>query len=332
MKFVYQRSSLLAQLQASYAQPMNVADMLTDPQMPQPLVDWLARLSLLHGVPFNYLVPDESMLPPESIRFFYLDTNWLAALADGAMSIGRTLSNAPAAPDLQLHSALLPTINEQVGASGGQTRAKAFGMRLAAEKVAENQDQVITGFLMRSSLVRDYPSMGVNVYPYGATPNDAQPRMLSILRLEQLGPDSDTLICLISGDAYRVDIHEAPQALHYGIDSFDSDCAVEGAAVRAIKHLYAFGNQSSTKDGVTTNTVIMSQTVSAVDISACFRPASPRVLSMDELAKNILATNLLTPPPPATTAPASIDSAEMGFEMTQGVGMVSFYKSTQNTL
>ena len=43
MKFVYQRSSLLAQLQASYAQPMNVADMLTDPQMPQPLVDWLAQ-------------------------------------------------------------------------------------------------------------------------------------------------------------------------------------------------------------------------------------------------------------------------------------------------
>ncbi len=31
---------------------------------------WFAELSILKGVPFNYLVPDESMLPIESIRFF----------------------------------------------------------------------------------------------------------------------------------------------------------------------------------------------------------------------------------------------------------------------
>ena len=56
--------------------------------MPQTLVDWLTRLGLLEGVPFNYLVPDEAMLPPESLRFFYLDPNWTSALLDGAMSIG----------------------------------------------------------------------------------------------------------------------------------------------------------------------------------------------------------------------------------------------------
>ena len=48
----------------------------------------LAELRLLHGVPFTYLVPDATLLPPESIRFFYLDRNWTDALVDGVLSIG----------------------------------------------------------------------------------------------------------------------------------------------------------------------------------------------------------------------------------------------------
>jgi len=50
--------------------------------------DWLARLLLLYGVPFNYLVPDLHMLPAESLRFFKVDFNWVEALVDGAYSLG----------------------------------------------------------------------------------------------------------------------------------------------------------------------------------------------------------------------------------------------------
>lgn len=330
MRSVYQRSSLLAQLQATYARPESVAGLLAGQQMSTPLVDWLARLSLLQGVPFNYLVPDEAMLPPESIRFFYIDSNWIAALTDGAMSIGRTLTSEQDSPDMQMQRAVLPGINEQVNAAMGKARASEFGTQLTPERLAADQGRIISGFVMRSSLVRDYASLGVNVYPVGATPSDPDPAMLTILRLEQLGPASDTLLCLIAGDAYRVDIHEAPQVLHYGIDCFNDGCTVNGAPATAVKHLYTFGNNTSTKDGVKTNAVTMSQTVSAADISACFRKASPRVLAMDQLARQILETNLLTPPPAGTSAPTSIDSAEMGFEMTQGVGMVSFYKTSRN--
>lgn len=60
----------------------------TDP--PDSVVTWLAKLRLLYGVPFFYLVPDARMLPPESIRFFQVDENWLDALLDGAFSIGRS--------------------------------------------------------------------------------------------------------------------------------------------------------------------------------------------------------------------------------------------------
>ncbi|MEV6861927.1 hypothetical protein AB0M44_13120 [Streptosporangium subroseum] len=41
------------------------------------------------GVPYRYLVPDERLLPVETIRFLQLDPQWIAHLLDGATSIGR---------------------------------------------------------------------------------------------------------------------------------------------------------------------------------------------------------------------------------------------------
>ena len=51
-----------------------------DHVVPGELRKFLARLRLLHGVPFSYLVPDANLLPPESIRFFYIDRAWTDAL------------------------------------------------------------------------------------------------------------------------------------------------------------------------------------------------------------------------------------------------------------
>lgn len=58
------------------------------PEFPSVLSDWLTRLNLLEEIPFNYLVPDERMLPPESLRFFSLDNDWLQFLLSGAFSVG----------------------------------------------------------------------------------------------------------------------------------------------------------------------------------------------------------------------------------------------------
>jgi hypothetical protein len=56
----------------------------------KPLPDYvnfqLARLRLLHDLPFRYLVPDARLLPDESARFFTLDEAWLAKLVTGALS------------------------------------------------------------------------------------------------------------------------------------------------------------------------------------------------------------------------------------------------------
>lgn len=53
-----------------------------------PVSTWLNELATLQRLPFEHLVPDERMLPPESIRFFYVDPAWIRAAVDGALSIG----------------------------------------------------------------------------------------------------------------------------------------------------------------------------------------------------------------------------------------------------
>ena len=53
----------------------------------EPIEEWLGRLRLLRGVPFAYLVAHPGLLPVESARFFRVDSNWLGALVDGALSV-----------------------------------------------------------------------------------------------------------------------------------------------------------------------------------------------------------------------------------------------------
>ena len=294
-------------LTAGAAQPSpHLAAALAAVPLPQPLQDWLARLHLLKGVPFAYLVPDEAMLPPESIRFFTLDEGWMACLLDGAMSIGRTLGRNPDQPMRAL----------EVGATGHAAplarhatpglRARATGLPAAPAPAPQGP---ITGFLLRSRLVSGTPGMGVNVYPKGHTPadHDRDPKvdiqLLDILRYEPLGAASDVLICLVSGEAWQVDIHQPPEQLHYGMDTVSQ--APDGS-VTATKNLHRF-----TRSG---NQVTLSPDVTPVAIGPAFRNNGQRVLSLSALSALLATAN----------GTAALDAAEMGFAMTEGVGMVSF--------
>ncbi|RXS84614.1 hypothetical protein EST92_10585 [Streptomyces sp. TM32] len=49
---------------------------------------WLDRLRRLEMLGLEHLVPDDRALPPESIRFAYVDPCWIRAAVDGALSIG----------------------------------------------------------------------------------------------------------------------------------------------------------------------------------------------------------------------------------------------------
>ena len=87
--------------------------------VPPDIVRYLARLRLLEGVPFNYLVPDATMLPLETIRFFYVDRNWLDALVDGALSVG-TVNSADREQLTRLH----PVVRTEVDRAERMVRMK----------------------------------------------------------------------------------------------------------------------------------------------------------------------------------------------------------------
>src|SRR5882724_11094922 len=79
----------LDELKAFFADPNNqqqIQRMFS--ALPEQMQSWLTDLCLLYGVPFHNLVIDDRMLPPESIRFFYIDRNWIEALVDGVFSVG----------------------------------------------------------------------------------------------------------------------------------------------------------------------------------------------------------------------------------------------------
>ena len=205
---------------------------LGDVTVPDDIAAWLGRLLTLTGVPFGYLVRDEGMLPPESIRFFRLDER---------LDRGRC-STAP--------SAWAATLPRGRSASANLDRA-LFGLVAASARAAApaaasspawprltSADAAWTGFLLRSRVVAAYPGLGVNVYPEGHTPDDAGPVLLPVRRLDRLGPDGDTLFCLVEGDAYRVDVHEAPGAAALRHRRLQSPR--RRAAPTAVKELHKF--------------------------------------------------------------------------------------------
>lgn len=274
-------------------------------ECPPELSHWLGKLKLLYGVPLNYLIADEQMLPPESIRFFHIDPNWTSALIDGAFSIGRSPTARQYSRSFLMDKASTPMITSDLERKATAIRAQFLGIRSKVFEVTQ-----LSGFLLRSAIVKDCPGIGVHAYPAGGVPNGDNPGTpLSIVRMETVHPDSDTLICIIEGDACRIDIHEAPEALHYGIDSY-SDQTSSGR-----KTIYPF--RKDNEKGENTVTMEMEKPIKCtLNANEVFRAGNGlRIINMSRLAEIIGKEASPT---------GRIDASEMGFEMTEGVGMVSF--------
>ena len=72
-----------------------ITDLMAHLELPGPegeVLQWLTRRRALKNIPFQYLVPTEDALPPETIRFFHIDRNWIDALIDGCLSVALTTS------------------------------------------------------------------------------------------------------------------------------------------------------------------------------------------------------------------------------------------------
>ena len=192
--------------------------LVTDDKVAAEIYEWLASLKLLHGVPFHYIVPDQDMLPQESIRFFNLDINWVNSLVDGAYSIGRNevsdegIGNPTNTVDLAFYD----KVHELANKKARSKRSDHFGKE--TETTGETLE-VVTGFLLRSEVVSGWKGLQVNAfdsthYPGNGVNNQVQ--TLPVLRLEHLS--EEVLFGIFEGDVYRLDIHEPSEGLHFGFD------------------------------------------------------------------------------------------------------------------
>lgn len=147
----------------------------------------LNNLKCLKGLPFGYLVPDATMIPPESLRIFTLSQPWLASLMDGATSLAR-ISEAQLASDAEWQIEL--------------------GLGLPGKA---------TGILLRSAVVNAFPTLEIEGYSVAANGTDPMPEsaMLPILRKEILS--QDVIFILFLGNLVTLDIHPHSETLHYGV-------------------------------------------------------------------------------------------------------------------
>lgn len=172
--------------------------------LPAEIAGWLGRTLLLYGVPFHYLVPDERMLPPESIRFFYLDPAWLKCLLEGALSVGRT-STTEEELDQRLSNSFLD-----------QAPAEAAALRRAARDPEGAKTIILrwplSGFLLRSQVVEGWQGLEMTASGVDGDGNPLDP--LVPLRIDRLGPD--VMLAIFNGKLTRLRVKQPPEGMHFG--------------------------------------------------------------------------------------------------------------------
>lgn len=275
------------------------------PDIPVQIKDWLGRLKMLYGVPFNYLVPDERMLPKESIRFFYVDSVWLDYLAEGALSIGRSTSS-----DLAHDQVFGRFIHRHANIAARQLRKKMVlrttrvgaGSTPAPGEIITPTEKV-TGFLLRSDVVKGWPGLEIQAY------KDSPPKtpLGEPLRLEHLS--ENVLLCFFEGVIKELHIHEHAQDLHFGVDPSAKPPITYS---KSLRYLDKTGGHEPGEQ-------IDASIAPPIDIESRFRDKDTRVLRIDDLARAIQAELKNK-----VAYTGNFTAAEFALELVEGVEQVVF--------
>jgi len=258
----------------------------------KPLEKWLSDLSLLRHVPFNYLVPDPDMLPSESIRFFAVDPLWIAALVDGAFSVGRV------------------------------TATDYRGDKLQRDTMDRLQVREVTGFLLRSAVVAGWPDLQVNAWnqkPPQGNKTASLPERASLgapLRQDRLSPN--VLFCLFANDAQTIDIHQKPETLHFGFDPAGNELKKpfrkpDGKPSSKAPITVHFRKPDGTRAAARTPITDRRQSASVIDVKWLF----------DAIRDNTTSAQ----PSPTTFKRSDFSAAQFALEMIEEVPNIRFLRS-----
>lgn len=306
----------------------NAATEVAASALPPDLVDWLTKLKLLYGIPFNYLVPDEQFLPMETLRFFHVDQDWINSLTDGALSIGRHFNGEDnPAPTVFLDQQLQPLLQATVSARLHTVRSLQLSIEVSASIPVLPINEVLSGFLLHSSVVSGWKNMDVMGYEQGKSPFDyeqgiikdpAKVQSLKILRLERLS--ETVLLGIFQGPLYELVLHEPPEAIHFGFDQ------VSPVLTKTLRIPTINWDDPDTK--YDTNTY------QNQPISNPFANAEERVLDMNQLSKQLgamlaskgknAAPGYYQAKPLNENYKDHLVSSDFALEMVKGVGLVSF--------
>jgi hypothetical protein len=251
--------------------------------VPRDLRQWLARLRLLEGLPFCYLAPDSLMLPPESVRFFFVDRNWTDALIQGALSVG-TSNSADRAQLEQLHRMIRDEIDEE----------ERLVRRPDPREVQKGPAGTLTGFLLRSRVVSGWPGMHVRGYRNEVGVDDeiipeSHPSRLKIVRMERLAPA--VLLVLFDGVPAVVHMEEPRQGVQFGV------------------RLERVGETANFRAEVIARNALTSLDVEPERrAQVFFRQGAPGVIDMRRTAHSLMTT-------PGTNMGGALDGAEFALEM-----------------
>jgi hypothetical protein len=186
-----------------------VRDSLRDPPPPPVTVtSFLGRLTLLHGVPLPYLVADEKLLPPESLKFFHVDPQWINALVSGALSVGRGGDVR-----LLLNKTMAGNFVRGMITEARAARNRARDIEHAADPpdpASADVPYTFTGFLLRSRIIAGWPGLEIKAY---RSTNRSKSDELALLRLERLA--ADVLLGLVDGPLVDLELAQPPEGLHF---------------------------------------------------------------------------------------------------------------------
>jgi hypothetical protein len=166
------------------------------------VVSWLGSLRLLHGVPFAYLVPHANMLPAESVRFFYVDPNFLDAMCDGAQSVGVQSSR-----DAMEQRIVRGAIRDEAIRRGAQLRATKTNAPVNENAQAGDP---VAGVLLRSSVVSGWPGLEIKAF---ATADRSSP--IDPVRIDPVG--DDVILALYPRVPAWIEIDEPKEGLAFGV-------------------------------------------------------------------------------------------------------------------
>ncbi|HAS42663.1 MAG TPA: hypothetical protein DCS93_19440 [Microscillaceae bacterium] len=262
--------------------------------LPNEVSNWLRSLTELRNIPFNYLVPKETLLPEESIRFFKLDPLWITRLLDGALSIGRSLTH--------YHT---------MDSNNWTTLINAIYPRRQSN---------VQGFLLRSGIVSSrfhFCIQAFNKRVLNTAESGADANLMTQLRLERLSDDImlglfyyDTVTNAGNTDGTdlkTLDIYTKPEMLHFG---FIGGTQTDGTQNN-------FTNLRKQFRNTTTGQLVADSFGSLTNISK--GDAAYRTVNVAEGANSLselIESNV--------AAYANIVSSQFAFQMIEGVEKVRF--------